>query len=149
MPVQKLKRWVVVVFAFVAGLACAPRVARAGEVQLDLGFGGEGSSWRNDGAGFGSLQPGYRFKDIVAPYFLARIGGAAVDSRMLTFLSIGVQGWARIGKDVFSTRAQIFEHKERIFERSAGNNDSMPPGPDDPPIEERDKLAEWLVCGAP
>lgn len=50
---------------------------------------------------------------------------------------------------VFSTRAQIVEHKDRIFERSAGTNDSMPPGPDDPAIEERDKLAEWLVCGAP
>ena len=50
---------------------------------------------------------------------------------------------------VFATRAQIVEHRDRIFERSAGANDSMPPGPDDPPIEERDKLAEWLVCGAP
>ena len=50
---------------------------------------------------------------------------------------------------VFSTRAAIAEHKDRIFARSAGSNDSMPPGPDDPPVEERDKLAEWLVCGAP
>ena len=50
---------------------------------------------------------------------------------------------------VFSTRAQIATHRDRIFARSAGSNDSMPPGPDDPPIEERDKLAEWLVCGAP
>jgi uncharacterized membrane protein len=50
---------------------------------------------------------------------------------------------------VFDTRAQILEHKDRIFARSAGPNDSMPPGPDDPPREERDKLAEWLVCGAP
>ncbi len=50
---------------------------------------------------------------------------------------------------VFDTRAQILEHRERIFERSAGTNDSMPPGPDDPPLTERAKLAEWLVCGAP
>jgi uncharacterized membrane protein len=50
---------------------------------------------------------------------------------------------------VFASRAQIADHKDRIFARSAGSNDSMPPGPDDPPIAERDKLAEWLVCGAP
>ena len=50
---------------------------------------------------------------------------------------------------VFASRADIVQHKDRVFARSAGTNDSMPPGPDDPPIDERDKLAEWLVCGAP
>ena len=50
---------------------------------------------------------------------------------------------------VFSTRLHIAEHKDRIFARSAGTNDSMPPGPNDPPLDERNKLAEWLVCGAP
>ena len=49
----------------------------------------------------------------------------------------------------FNTRAAILEHKDRIFAESAASNNSMPPGPDDPPIEEREKLAEWLVCGAP
>lgn len=50
---------------------------------------------------------------------------------------------------VFDTLAEIKEHKDRIFARAAGTNDSMPPGPDDPPLAERQKLAEWLVCGAP
>ena len=50
---------------------------------------------------------------------------------------------------VFATRAGIIANKDRIFTESAGGNDSMPPGPDDPAREERDKLAEWLVCGAP
>lgn len=49
----------------------------------------------------------------------------------------------------FDTRAQIGAHKERIFARAAGDNASMPPGPDDPPEGERDRLAEWLVCNAP
>lgn len=49
----------------------------------------------------------------------------------------------------FDSLAQIRKHKARIFARSAGPNDSMPIGPDDPPREERDKLAEWLSCGAP
>lgn len=50
---------------------------------------------------------------------------------------------------VFDTLAQVRTHKERIFARAAGHNDSMPPGPDDPPLEAREHLAEWLACGAP
>lgn len=38
---------------------------------------------------------------------------------------------------------------DRIFDRSAGDSISMPPGPEDPPEEERLKLEEWLACGAP
>ena len=53
------------------------------------------------------------------------------------------------GVYVFETLEQVRAHKDRIFVRSATTNDSMPPGPDDPPIEEREDLAEWLACGAP
>lgn len=53
------------------------------------------------------------------------------------------------GEFIFDTSDQVTRHKDRIFIRSAADNDSMPPGPDDPPQEERDKLAEWLACGAP
>jgi hypothetical protein len=49
----------------------------------------------------------------------------------------------------FESLDQVRKHKARIFARAAGPNDSMPIGPDDPPREERDKLAEWLACGAP
>lgn len=49
----------------------------------------------------------------------------------------------------FDDLAQIRKHASHIYVRSAGDNASMPPGPDDPPIEERDQLAEWLACGAP
>jgi hypothetical protein len=38
--------------------------------------------------------------------------------------------------------------KERIFANATGENPPMPPGPDDPGIDERAKLAEWLACGA-
>jgi len=53
------------------------------------------------------------------------------------------------GEFIFDTLEQIQRHRERIFVRSAADNDSMPPGPDDPSQQERDKLAEWLACGAP
>ena len=49
----------------------------------------------------------------------------------------------------FGTLDGVREHRARIFARAAGKNDSMPPGPDDPPEAERTKLAEWLACGAP
>lgn len=48
----------------------------------------------------------------------------------------------------FDTIEGVVEHRARIFVRSATTNVSMPPGPEDPPAEEREKLAEWLACGA-
>jgi uncharacterized membrane protein len=53
------------------------------------------------------------------------------------------------GEYIFDTQDQVKRHAERIFARSAAENDSMPPGPDDPTLEERTKLADWLACGAP
>ena len=49
----------------------------------------------------------------------------------------------------FDTLDDIHRHASRIFVRAAGPNTTMPPGPDDPPADERDRLAEWLACGAP
>lgn len=49
----------------------------------------------------------------------------------------------------FDSVEEVRDHRERIFARAAGNNTSMPPGPDDPPAGERAMLAEWLACGAP
>jgi uncharacterized membrane protein len=53
------------------------------------------------------------------------------------------------GDYIFDTLDQIQRHRDRIYVRAAASNDSMPPGPDDPPREARDRLAEWLACGAP
>lgn len=49
----------------------------------------------------------------------------------------------------FDSVEDVRRWRERIFERSALGNDSMPPGLGDPPAEERRRLAEWLACGAP
>lgn len=49
----------------------------------------------------------------------------------------------------FTTLSSIRENRERIFVNSVGDNPPMPPGPDDPTPEERQKLADWLACGAP
>jgi uncharacterized membrane protein len=53
------------------------------------------------------------------------------------------------GDYVFDTHADVIEWIDHIYERSAGDNVSMPPGPEDPPEEEREQLKEWLACGAP
>jgi uncharacterized membrane protein len=49
----------------------------------------------------------------------------------------------------FDSLEEIARRSDRIFARSAGDNTSMPPGPDDVTAEERELLAEWLACGAP
>ena len=52
-------------------------------------------------------------------------------------------------KYAFDSPEEVKKWIDRIYDRSAGDNTSMPPGPDDPPLSERDDLAEWLSCGAP
>lgn len=49
----------------------------------------------------------------------------------------------------FTTLSSIQTQRERIFANTIPDNAAMPPGPDDPPRAERDRLAEWLACGAP
>jgi uncharacterized membrane protein len=49
----------------------------------------------------------------------------------------------------FDTVDEVRRWRERIFVRSAADNTSMPPGPNNPSAEERALLAEWLACGAP
>jgi hypothetical protein len=58
----------------------------------------------------------------------------------------GPNGYSsRAFTDVDTIRAQAAD----IFRNAAEDNVTMPPGPDDPPKDERYKLAEWLSCGAP
>lgn len=58
----------------------------------------------------------------------------------------GPNGYSsRAFTDLESIRAQ----RARIFVNAAGSNVAMPPGPDAVPAIEREKLADWLACGAP
>jgi hypothetical protein len=50
---------------------------------------------------------------------------------------------------VFDSPLAVREWKERIFIRAALGNDSMPPGANGPSGADRQRLAEWLACGAP
>ena len=83
--------------ALSACLLLFPAGARAGEIQLRAAAGGEASSWLHDGSPILGIQFGYRFLDLVAPYFLARIGYGPTNQRVLEMIQIGAQIWARIG----------------------------------------------------
>lgn len=106
--------------ALAALVALAPSPARAGDLQLDVGAGGLASTWRGDGGAFGSLKLGYRFLDLVAPYFLGRLGYAAVDQRMLTLVSLGGQLWGRVGAARPYLRVGlVHQHEEPLVAVSA------------------------------
>ena len=49
----------------------------------------------------------------------------------------------------FETIEDVRDRRDRIFVRAAASNTSMPPGPSDPSVDDREQLAEWLACGAP
>lgn len=49
----------------------------------------------------------------------------------------------------FTTVESIRTQRERIFVNAAADNRAMPPGPDGPSDADRQRLAEWLACGAP
>lgn len=49
----------------------------------------------------------------------------------------------------FGSLEEVRRVRDRIFVRAAADNVTMPPGPDDPSPADREKLAEWLACGAP
>lgn len=49
----------------------------------------------------------------------------------------------------FDDLGEIREWAPRIYERSALDNASMPPGPIDLDVDVRTSLSEWLACGAP
>lgn len=53
------------------------------------------------------------------------------------------------GMYAFDDIDDVRRYQDRIYERSAAGNNSMPPGPEDPSASEREKLAEWLACGSP
>jgi len=79
------------------GISFTANDARAVELQLSAGAAGMATDWRGDGGATTTLKIGVRGWDFIAPYFMARLGYAAVDSRLITMLSVGTQLWGRLG----------------------------------------------------
>lgn len=85
--------------AALVAVVCASfaRSASAGEVQVYAGPGAYASSWRGDATAGQALKLGYRIADRIAFDFLGRLGYGTVDERVLTYVSLGATGYARIG----------------------------------------------------
>jgi len=49
----------------------------------------------------------------------------------------------------FTTVSAIRAQAADIFRNAAEDNTTMPPGPNNPPQDQRYELADWLACGAP
>ena len=49
----------------------------------------------------------------------------------------------------FDSRDAVELHASLVYDMAAGANNAMPPGPNGPPSEQREELADWLACGAP
>jgi hypothetical protein len=83
--------------------------------QTAVGAAGAASSWQGDGAAYGSLKLGLRFADLVSIHYLGKLGYGGVDTRMLTFLSLGAQVWGRIGTlRPYARIAAVHQHEEPV-----------------------------------
>ncbi|MGH7284184.1 MAG: hypothetical protein ACRELY_21875 [Polyangiaceae bacterium] len=49
----------------------------------------------------------------------------------------------------FDTRDDIYRLRSQVYAQAAGTNSSMPIGAHGPSDSDREKLADWLACGAP
>lgn len=96
-----------------------------GELMARLGLSGGLSNWSGDPLGYGSLTLGMRLFGIAGPYFQGRLGYGAVDQRMLTFLSIGVEGGFSAGEKLFPRAFAGFVHQH---EESMAAVDNEPVG---------------------
>jgi hypothetical protein len=137
--------------------------ARAGEVQLDLGYAVRKSTWRGDVSAGGQLGGGYRFARILAIDFAVWEELATVDKRLNTGLTLGVtaaipregvrptlrvyfihqheEGWASVAANPFGTVAGIgagIRHRAGVGARLGL----------EVPIFEKKKHLEWVALPA-
>lgn len=91
-------------------------------MQLATGPAAQASSWRGDASISQSLRLGARFGDLVAIDLLGRLGYANVDTRLLTYVSLGGTLYGRLGRDVrpYVRLAFVHQHEEPL---SAVRND--------------------------
>lgn len=100
--------------------APAPPRPRRVELLAALGLSGGGSRWAGDGLGYGAVLLGVRLFRAVAAFGEVRLGYGSVDQRLLTFLSLGLQGGYPIpigGRDRLWPYARlgfVHQHEESL-----------------------------------
>jgi hypothetical protein len=97
-----------------APAAARPSPPPRGEIILGVGLFGGGTSWRGDATTYGSLRLGLRLFRILTPYVQARLGYGAVDERMLTLLSVGLELGLPVHERLYlrSFVAWVHQHEE-------------------------------------
>lgn len=99
-------------------IVCVPRsTLAAGDVNAVAGASiasSTGNGWEGDGAiPSAQLRLAYRFPVGIAPVFVGREGYARVDDRLLTLISLGVQGWLDLGgAKPYARLAWAHQHEE-------------------------------------
>jgi len=108
------------------GLIAAPRAAFAaeeaetppaeqakprGEATLGVTLAGGTTDWRTDATSYGGIALGLRLFGVVTPFAEARVGYGLVDQRMLTFLSLGVEGGFYATSKVYPRAMLGFVHQ--------------------------------------
>jgi hypothetical protein len=95
--------------------------ADAVDLRLAAGLASQGSEWRGDVTGVGQLKLGVRFMKYVGICAEVRVGYGAVDQRMLTGLTLGVQGWLPMGGVFPYARLAFIHQHEESFSVVAGD----------------------------
>jgi hypothetical protein len=83
----------IVLFTALAAVSTAAEARADVKGQVVAGVTGSLTEWRGDVGGLSSFKLGIKANDYFAIYLLSRLGLGAVDSRMLTLVSAGVQVW--------------------------------------------------------
>jgi hypothetical protein len=97
-----------------AGLLCAP-FARAGELLVEGGAAGVGSTWKDDGGAVGQLRVGWRFARVVSVDVFGRLGYAAVDQRLMTGVGLGATAWLPVRTvRPFARFGVVHQHEEPV-----------------------------------
>jgi len=86
-----------------------------GEPQATFGVQAGSSTWPGDPVALTTLKLAWRFQDVVAPFFMGRVGYGSVNDRSLVTLIIGAQLWGRLGPARPYLRAAVeHQHEEPI-----------------------------------
>ena len=102
-----------------AGLTLAATLtatdAQAHDFRLRAGTSAQGSEWRGDFAGYGSLELGVRFADIAGVYIGGHEGYGIVDDRLLTLVTLGGQVWLDYGRfRPYAKLGFVHQHEESL-----------------------------------
>ncbi len=80
-----------------------------------IGAAGGASSWRGDPVAFSSLKLGFRFWNVLAPYFLSRLGYGEVNDRSVLSLQLGVEGSVQVGRvRPYARLGILHQHEESM-----------------------------------